>query len=94
MKNILLNDEKLKQISKNTNEIYSYIKENNYEFIRDLISKSENLFNICNIIMNNINQKNKQKVQENQKKIKNKNLYLNSNFNKTPKIRKVEGKIK
>ena len=43
MKNILLNDEKLKQISKNTNEIYSYIKENNYEFIRDLISKSENL---------------------------------------------------
>ena len=43
MKNILLNDEKLKQISKNTNEIYSYLKENNYEFIRDLISKSENL---------------------------------------------------
>ena len=47
-----------------------------------------------NIIMNNNNQKNKQKVQENQKKIKNKNIYLNSNFNKTPKIRKVEGKIK
>ena len=43
MKNILLNDEKLKQISKNTNEIYSYLTENNYEFIRDLISKSENL---------------------------------------------------
>ena len=43
MKNILLNDEKLKQISKNTNEIYSYLTENNYEFIRDFISKSENL---------------------------------------------------
>ena len=43
MKNIILKDEKLKELSKNTVEIYSYLKENNYQFIRDLIKKSENL---------------------------------------------------
>ena len=47
-----------------------------------------------NIIISNFNQKNKQKIQDTQKKIKNKNKNISSNFIKTPIIRKFEGKIK
>ena len=43
IKNLILNDEKLKEISKHTNQIYSLLIENNYEYIKNLISKSEEL---------------------------------------------------
>ena len=43
IKDLILNDEKIKEISKHTNQIYSLLIENNYQFIKNLISKSEEL---------------------------------------------------
>ena len=43
IKNLILKDEKLKEISKNTNQIYSLLTENKYQYIKNLISKGEEL---------------------------------------------------